>query len=65
MGSDVTSAIVTVALGLISVATVATIFSDRAQASKVISAATGGFATDLLAAVSPVTGNAPQISSQY
>lgn len=62
MGSDVTSAIVTIALGIIGVATIATIFSNKAQTSQVINSATGGFATDLLAAVSPVTGTTPNIS---
>lgn len=64
MGSDVTSAIVTMALGIIGVATIAVVFSQKANTSQVIGAATGGFATDLLAAVSPITGTAPQISTQ-
>lgn len=64
MGDNLTTGLVTIALGVISVATIATVFSNKSQAPQVINAATGGFATDLLAAVSPVTGTTPQISSQ-
>lgn len=60
---NVTSGIVTIALGVISVATLAVIFSNKSQAPAVINSATGGFATDLLAAVSPITGTAPQVSN--
>lgn len=57
------SGIITVATAIVGVAILAVIVSNQAKTSSVISAATGGFATDLLAAVSPVTGNTPQIPS--
>lgn len=54
--NDVISSAVTVATGIIGLALVAVIVSKNANTSGVIGAAASGFAKDLGAAVSPVTG---------
>jgi len=51
------SGIVTVLLAIVGVAIVAVLVSQQAQTSGVISAAARGFAADIEAAVSPVTGS--------
>jgi hypothetical protein len=47
---------VTIATALVGVAIVAVLVSQKAQTGSVISAAASGFAQDIGAAVSPVTG---------
>ncbi len=59
--SDIITAGVAVAGGLIGLAALATALSPKAKTSQVIGAASTGFATNILAAVSPVTGNAPNL----
>lgn len=48
--------ITSIAVAIVGIAMVAVLVSGQAQTGKVISAATGGFAQDLEAAVSPVAG---------
>ena len=50
------SSAVTVAIAIVGVATLAVLVSKNAQTPAVIQAATSGFASDLAAAVSPVSG---------
>lgn len=52
------TSVVTIATAIIGVAIIAILVSNRAQTSSVIQSATTGFANDLSAAVSPVTGAA-------
>ena len=54
--SDAWQGIISVALAIVGVAIVATLVSSKAQTPAVIKAAAGGFAQDIAAAVSPVTG---------
>lgn len=54
--------IISVALAIVGIAIVAVLVSKNAQTTQVIGAATGGFAQDISAAVSPVTGQAFQPS---
>jgi len=49
--------IVTIALAIVGIAILAVIVSRNAQTPQVIQAATGGFAQDISAATSPVTGS--------
>ena len=56
MGNQLVAGFVTVATALIGVAIIATLVSQRANTSQVIRAATGGFAQDIGAAVSPIVG---------
>ena len=56
MGNDLVSSAVTVMVGIVGLATIAVLVSKNANTSGVISAAASGFASDLSAAVSPVTG---------
>ena len=50
------NSIVTIALAIVGIAILAVIVSRNAQTPQVIGAATQGFAADIGAAVSPVTG---------
>lgn len=56
MGDQLISSVVTVLTALIGVAIIAVLVSKQANTSGVISAGASGFAQDLSAAVSPVTG---------
>lgn len=56
MSDHIIGGLVTVLTALIGVAIIAVIVSKNAQTSQVISAGASGFAQDLAAAVSPVTG---------
>ncbi len=64
MSDQLVTGLITVATGIIGLAAIATFFSQRSQAPQVINSASGGLATDILAAVSPVTGNTPMINTQ-
>jgi hypothetical protein len=64
MTDSLVTGLVSVALAIVGVATVATLVSNKAQTAQVLQAGGNAFGTDLLAAVSPVTGTAPQITSQ-
>lgn len=55
---QITSSIVTIAVALIGVATLAVLVSKNANTSGVITSAGNAFSGSLLAAVSPVSGNA-------
>lgn len=57
------TSIVTVATGIIGIAIIAVLVSKNANTSGVISSAAGGFAQDLEAAVSPVTGGGNGLSN--
>lgn len=56
MSSELITAMVSVVLGIIGLAALATVLSPHAATSQVIQAGAGGLATDIGAAVSPVTG---------
>lgn len=55
---QITSSIVTIAVALIGVATLAVLVSKNANTSGVISSAGNAFSQSLMAATGPVTGNA-------
>jgi len=55
--NELTASVLTVATALVGVAILAVLVSRQAQTPQVISAAAGGFAQDIAAAVSPVTGS--------
>lgn len=54
--NEMWSSIVTIATAIVGIAILAVIVSNNANTANVISSATGGFAQDIQAAVSPVTG---------
>lgn len=56
MTDHLISSVVTVLTAIVGVAIIAVLVSNSANTSGVISSAAGGFAQDLQAAVSPVTG---------
>lgn len=56
MTDQLISSVVTIGTAIIGVAILAVLVSRQAQTPAVIQAATAGFAQDLSAAVSPVTG---------
>ena len=56
MSDNMSTAIVTVLLAIIGVATLAVILSPKANTVNVIKAGAGGFSTDLGTALSPITG---------
>lgn len=56
MSDQLITGLITVALAIVSLATLAVILSNSANTTGVISASAGGFAEDLEAAVSPITG---------
>jgi hypothetical protein len=49
--------IVSIALAIIGLATIAVVFSKNADTAGVVKASAGGLAQDISAAVSPITGN--------
>lgn len=59
MSDSLITAVVSIVLGIIGLAALATVFSPRANTSKVIGAASQGLGYDIGAAVAPVTGQAP------
>lgn len=56
MGNDIVSGVVTIATAVVGIAIIAVLVSGNAKTGSVISAATGGLAQDISAAVSPVSG---------
>lgn len=54
--NDAWSGIISVALAIVGIAIIAVLVSKQANTAQVIQAASGGFAADIGAAVSPVTG---------
>lgn len=62
MSDQLITAIVSVVLGIIGLATLAVILSPQAQTANVTTAASKGLATDIAAAVAPVTGGGGGLS---
>jgi PRD1 phage membrane DNA delivery len=56
MGDRIIADIVTIATAIVGLTIIAVLVSKQADTSNVIQAATGGFANDLKAAVSPLSG---------
>lgn len=56
MSDQLITAVVSIVLGIIGLAALATVLSPKAATSQVIGAASGGLAQDIGTAVSPVTG---------
>jgi hypothetical protein len=63
MSDKLGTTLLAVALALISTATIAALFSSKANTANVIKAGGNAFSTAILAAVSPITGTTPNISS--
>ena len=67
MSDQLVTALVSIVLAIIALASLAVIVSPQAQTGGVIKAASGGLATDIGAAVAPVSGgmgaSLPQLSS--
>lgn len=63
MSDNMATGIVTIALGIIGVATLAVILSQKANTPQVIGAAGNALGYDIGVAVSPVTGSSPQAPS--
>ena len=57
MSDQLITAMVSVVLGIIGLAALATVLSPKAYTSQVINAASSGLSNNILAATSPVTGN--------
>lgn len=57
MGDQVISSLVTIALAITGIATLAVLVSNSANTAGVIGATASGFGQDLLAAEAPVTGS--------
>jgi PRD1 phage membrane DNA delivery len=57
MGEQLVSSVTTVLMAIVGVAILAVILSKQANTANVIKAGSSGFAQDLAAAVSPVTGS--------
>lgn len=60
MSDQLITAIVSIVLGLIGLAALATIFSPQAKTGSVIQSASQGLGFDIGAATAPVTGQQPQ-----
>ena len=65
MNDSLMTGVVSIALGILGVATLAVIFSNQANTSNVIQAGGSALANNILAAVSPINGNAPQGNFTY
>lgn len=63
MSDQIISAIVTIGVAVLAVATIAVIVSKNAQTSNVLSAAGGAFGSIEQVALSPVTGSAGILNS--
>jgi len=63
MSDNLVTAIVSIVLAIIGLASLATILSSNAQTSNVIKAASGGLAQDIQAATAPVTGGGGGLGS--
>jgi hypothetical protein len=55
--------IITVATAIVGLAIIAVLVSNKAQTSSVIGASSAGFANDLVAATSPVTGASATVNT--
>lgn len=56
MGDNLVSGAVSIALAIVGIAIIAVLVSKQANTSGVITSAASGFASDISAAVSPITG---------
>lgn len=56
MSDQLVTGLITVAIAIVSLAMLSVVLSNSANTAGVVQATTGGFATDLEAAVSPITG---------
>lgn len=65
MSDNLITGMVTIALGILSVATLAVIFSKQANTAGVITAGGNALGNNILAAVSPITGSSPNLSSSF
>lgn len=63
MSDNMQTGIVTIAMGVIGVATLAVIFSKQGNAPAVFTAGGNALATNIEAAVSPITGQIPSTTS--
>ena len=61
----VTESIVTIALAIVGLATIAVLVSRNAKTTEVIGAGSQGFVNSLLAAVSPVSGGGNGLGSNF
>jgi hypothetical protein len=62
MSDQLITGVISIAMAIIGLAIIATIFSPKAKTTDVVRSAGGAFSNSILAAVSPVTGNAPLMS---
>lgn len=65
MSDNLTTGIVTIAMGVIGVATIAVIFSQKSNAPGVIQSAGSALANNIAVAVSPVTGGSISPNLSY
>lgn len=56
MSDNLVTAVVSIVLAIIGLASLSVLLSPNAQTSNVIKSASGGLATDIMAATGPVTG---------
>lgn len=63
MSSELITALVSVVVAIIGLAALATVLSPKATTASVITAGSQGFANDLVAATSPVTGASGTINT--
>ena len=63
MDNQLVTALVSVVLAIIGLAALATVLSPKAQTSQVVQAGSQGLATDIGAAISPVTGGSVGVFS--
>ena len=63
MSDQLISSVVTVLTAIVGVAIIAVLVSNKAQTGSILTAGGNAFSTSLEAAVSPVTGQMPSISS--
>lgn len=61
--NDMWSSVVTIATAIVGIAILAVIVSNNSNTAGVLQSATSGFATDIQAAVSPVTGGTSGLGS--
>lgn len=65
MENNLVNQLFTVASAIVGVAIIAVLVSNKAQTGQVLGAAGNAFAQGIEAAVSPVTGNSPSVSSAF
>jgi PRD1 phage membrane DNA delivery len=65
MADNLISSIVTVLTAIIGIAIIAVLVSNRAQTAQVVGAGGNAFSQAIEAAVSPVTGNSPDVGGNF